>query len=69
MIKVTILTRCLPRVASEASDVSRSVAEMSRTSALSCGGTVRVLWSARKLGKVLEDLNHEVDSFLVRIRA
>jgi methyl-accepting chemotaxis protein len=55
-------------VAQQADTVSRSVGELSKASALTCAGTVRVIWSAKSLTKVVSGLTGETDDFLNRIR-
>jgi len=55
-------------VASQSHEVSESVAKVAASSAQACGGTVRVLWSANALGKVVEDLNAQVDDYVRKVR-
>ncbi|HVI50095.1 MAG TPA: methyl-accepting chemotaxis protein [Candidatus Sulfotelmatobacter sp.] len=55
-------------VAVQASDVSNSVAHLAKTSAMACAGTVRVMWSAKRLTSVVEDLRIEAEQFLISVR-
>jgi methyl-accepting chemotaxis protein len=55
-------------VALQASDVSDSVCNLSKASAMSCAGTVRVLWSAKRLTGVVENLRQEAEEFLLSVR-
>jgi methyl-accepting chemotaxis protein len=56
-------------VAQQASDVSDSVSHLSKTSAMACAGTVRVIWSAKRLTSVVEQLRQEAEGFLTSVRA
>jgi len=47
--------------------VSQSVAQVAASSAQACGGTVRVLWSANSLGKVVADLSQQVDDYVRKV--
>lgn len=58
----------IDEVASQASEVSLSVTHMSQASAKACAGTIRVIWSATALGKVVEELKDEARNFLTTIR-
>jgi len=58
----------IEEVAVQAHEVSQSVAQVAASSAQACGGTVRVLWSASSLGKVVEDLNRQVDDYVRKVR-
>ena len=55
-------------VAVQASDVSGSVSHLSKTSAMACAGTVRVIWSAKRLTGVVETLRQEAEQFLLSVR-
>jgi|GEM_PF-445718 len=55
-------------VAVQASGVSDSVSHLSKTSAMACAGTVRVIWSAKRLTTVVEDLRLEAEQFLTSVR-
>ena len=56
-------------VATEARAVSVTVGDLARSSAMSCAGTVRVIWSAKTLGAVVEQLGTEADQFLREVRS
>ncbi|MBI3446018.1 MAG: HAMP domain-containing protein [Magnetospirillum sp.] len=58
----------IDEVAKQAEMVSASVGELSRASAMTCAGTVRVIWSAKSLTGVVDTLTGETDNFLVRVR-
>jgi len=58
----------IDEVARQVQTVSSTVGDLSRASAMTCAGTVRVIWSARSLTKVVDVLTGETDSFLVRVR-
>jgi methyl-accepting chemotaxis protein len=58
----------IEQVAVEAGAVSGSVADLSRSSAMACAGTVRVIWSARTLAEVVSGLEAEVEQFLRTVR-
>ena len=51
-------------VVSEAEHVSRSVSQLSQSSAHSCAGTVRVIWSARKLASVVTSMHDQVTDYI-----
>ncbi|CAA7627076.1 putative Methyl-accepting chemotaxis protein [Candidatus Terasakiella magnetica] len=56
-------------VAHEAAKVSAAVADLSKGSVMACAGTIRVIWSAAGLSKVVSDLDHEVEDFLRKVRS
>ncbi|BAE52158.1 Methyl-accepting chemotaxis protein [Paramagnetospirillum magneticum AMB-1] len=58
----------IDEVARQAQNVSSNVGDLSRSSAQTCAGTVRVIWSAKSLTQVVEALTAETDRFLVRVR-
>ncbi|OAN51283.1 chemotaxis protein [Paramagnetospirillum marisnigri] len=58
----------IDEVAHQAGEVSRSVTDLSKASAMSCAGTIRVIWSAKNLARVVEELSHEAEQFLVSVR-
>ncbi|EME71683.1 methyl-accepting chemotaxis protein [Paramagnetospirillum caucaseum] len=58
----------IDEVAGKASEVSANVAHLSQSTAQACGGTVRVIWSARTLSKVVEALNAEVNQYVSKVR-
>ncbi|MGE5506137.1 MAG: methyl-accepting chemotaxis protein, partial [Actinomycetota bacterium] len=58
----------IDQVAHEADQVSTSVTDVAKSSALTCAGTVRVIWSARTLAGVVTGLQAEVEQFLAKIR-
>jgi len=58
----------IDEVATQADTVSKSVGGLSRTSAMTCAGTVRVIWSAESLTEVVGSLTGETDDFLRRVR-
>ncbi|WP_242442781.1 methyl-accepting chemotaxis protein [Magnetospirillum sp. 15-1] len=58
----------IDEVARQAQTVSSNVGDLSRSSAQTCAGTVRVIWSAKSLTEVVESLTAETDRFLVRVR-
>jgi len=57
----------IEEVAVQAHEVSQSVAQVAASSAQACGGTVRVLWSANSLGKVVADLSQQVDDYVRKV--
>ncbi|OIQ97135.1 methyl-accepting chemotaxis protein 2 [mine drainage metagenome] len=57
----------IDQVASQSKDVSMSVANVAQASAQACGGTVRVLWSAKSLGNVVEALNQRVADYVRKV--
>ena len=58
----------IDEVAHQAGEVSRSVTDMSKASAMACAGTIRVIWSAKTLATVVSDLNNEAEHFLQSVR-
>ena len=58
----------IDEVAHQADAVSRSVGDLSKASAMTCAGTVRVIWSAKRLTDVVDGLTGETDGFLLRVR-
>jgi methyl-accepting chemotaxis protein len=58
----------IDEVARQAQSVSANVGDLSRSSAQTCAGTVRVIWSAKSLTQLVEALTSETDRFLVRVR-
>jgi methyl-accepting chemotaxis protein len=58
----------IDEVATQASEVSSSVSTLSRSSARSCAGAVRVIWSAKSLSEVVSDLRTEAEDFLRSVR-
>ncbi|OAN49159.1 chemotaxis protein [Paramagnetospirillum marisnigri] len=58
----------IDEVAAQAADVSENVAHLSQASAQACGGTVRVIWSARMLGKVVESLTSQVNEYVSKVK-
>lgn len=55
-------------VAVKAAEVSTNVAHLSQSSAQACGGTIRVIWSANVLGKVVHALNQQVNDYISKVR-
>ncbi|HVI52562.1 MAG TPA: nitrate- and nitrite sensing domain-containing protein [Candidatus Sulfotelmatobacter sp.] len=62
------ISSTISEVALEADGVAKTVVDLSRSTSHSCAGTIRVIWSARTLAKVVEDLNGEVNQFVARVR-
>jgi methyl-accepting chemotaxis protein len=58
----------IEEVATKAGQVSENVILASQASAHACGGTVRVIWSARRLAAVVESLNQRVNEYLTKVR-
>ena len=58
----------IEEVAAQAKLVSNSVTDLSTASAKACAGTVRVIWSARTLTRVVEELGVEAEQFLHSVR-
>ncbi|BAE52343.1 methyl-accepting chemotaxis protein [Paramagnetospirillum magneticum] len=58
----------IDEVAAQAREVSSSVSTLSRSSARSCAGSVRVIWSAKTLAKAVSDLKTEAEDFLRSVR-
>ncbi len=54
----------IDEVAVQARLVSESVVDLAKSSAQSCAGTVRVIWCAKTLAKVVDDLGIEAEQFL-----
>ena len=59
----------IDEVAHQAHAVSVSVGDLSKASAMTCAGTIRVIWSAGSLTQVVDSLTGETDSFLQRVRS
>jgi methyl-accepting chemotaxis protein len=59
----------IDEVAHQAHEVSVSVGDLSKASAMTCAGTIRVIWSASALTEVVDGLTGETDSFLQRVRS
>ncbi len=58
----------IDEVATQAGEVSGSVSTLSRSSARSCAGAVRVIWSAKTLSQAVGDLKSEAEDFLRSVR-
>ncbi len=58
----------IDEVANQANSVSASIKDLSKASAQSCAGTVRVIWNAKTLAKVVADLRVEAEQFLHSVR-
>ncbi|OIQ90219.1 methyl-accepting chemotaxis protein 4 [mine drainage metagenome] len=58
----------IEEVAEQAVAVSQSVSHLSKSSAMACASTVRVIWSARALTSVVGDLGTEAEQFLQTVR-
>ncbi|EME70244.1 methyl-accepting chemotaxis protein [Paramagnetospirillum caucaseum] len=58
----------IDEVAVQAGEVSSSVSTLSRSSARSCAGAVRVIWSAKALSEAVSDLKTEAEDFLRSVR-
>jgi len=58
------ISRNIEGVVQEAEHVSRSVSQLSQSSAQSCAGTVRVIWSARKLANVVTSMHDKVTDYI-----
>jgi methyl-accepting chemotaxis protein len=58
----------IEEVAAQAGAVSRSVTALAKSSAMSCAGTVRVIWSADSLTQVVRELSAEAESFISQVR-
>ncbi len=54
-------------VAVKAAEVSENVAHVSQSSAQACGGTIRVIWSARTLSKVVTSLTDRVNDYVSKV--
>ncbi|CAA7613901.1 methyl-accepting chemotaxis protein [Magnetospirillum sp. UT-4] len=57
------------QVAAQADVVSRNVAKLAYSSAHTCAGTIRVMWSANSLTETVDGLVDETEGFLSRMRA
>ncbi|KAF0222336.1 MAG: methyl-accepting chemotaxis [Rhodospirillaceae bacterium] len=57
------------QVAVQAGVVAGSVGQMAASSARTCAGTVRVIWSARALADTVDKLTGETEDFLGQMRA
>ncbi|MGE5505546.1 MAG: methyl-accepting chemotaxis protein [Actinomycetota bacterium] len=56
------------QVAHQADMVSQRVGKLAKSSALTCAGTIRVIWSATDLAQTVDSLTGETESFLERVR-
>jgi len=56
------------QVAHQADVVSKTVSQLGRSSAQTCAGTIRVMWSAKTLAETVDSLTGETASFLTRLR-
>lgn len=59
----------IDRVAQQAKEVTVFVTALARASISSCAGTIRVIWSANNLAKVVKSLDTEVGGFLSKVRS
>jgi len=59
----------IDEVARQAATVSKSVGALSKSSAMACAGTVRVIWSADSLTEAVDHLTSEAEAFLASVRA
>ncbi|WP_239988786.1 methyl-accepting chemotaxis protein [Paramagnetospirillum kuznetsovii] len=59
----------IDEVAYQAQEVMNSVSKLAKASVMSCAGTVRVIWSADSLAKVVHTLDDEVEKFLTKVRS
>ena len=59
----------IDEVAREAGEVSRTMSKLARASALTCAGTVRVIWSSTSLKDSVDALHEEAVSFLSTVRS
>ena len=59
----------IAEVARECEEVQTASADMTRSFAMACGGTIRVIWNARGMVQVVDRLNVEVDQFLAKLRS
>ncbi len=57
----------IDEVASKAAEVSANVAIVSQASAQACGGTVRVIWSANMLTRVVDALSKRVNEYVEKV--
>jgi len=58
----------IDEVATQADNVSKSVAALARSSTMACAGTVRVMWSADSLTRVVRELTIDAAQFIERVR-
>jgi methyl-accepting chemotaxis protein len=58
----------IDEVAAKAAEVSENVAHLSQSTAQACGGTVRVIWSARTLSQVVDSLKSEVNTYVSKVQ-
>ena len=58
----------IEEVAHQAQEVSDSISHLSKSSAMACAGTVRVIWSANTLTGQVEDLRQQAEQFLAMVR-
>ena len=58
----------IDEVARQAEEVSHSVTSLSKSSTMACAGTVRVIWSAQTLAKVVGELRDEAEAFVGTFR-
>ena len=58
----------IDQVALEAQGVLNGVTTLAKASTSTCAGTVRVIWSAKNLTKVVQSLDGEVGHFLAKVR-
>jgi methyl-accepting chemotaxis protein len=56
------------QVSHQADVVASSVSQMARSSAQTCAGTIRVIWSAKSLAETVDSLTGETESFIARMR-
>jgi len=57
----------IEEVAQKTAEVSTNVGIMSNASAEACGGTVRVIWSAKRLSQVVDALNNRVSEYISKV--
>ncbi|HLN23708.1 MAG TPA: chemotaxis protein, partial [Patescibacteria group bacterium] len=57
----------IDEVAAKAAEVSENVAHLAHSTAQACGGTVRVIWSARTLSSVVDALNDKVNDYVSKV--
>lgn len=58
----------IEEVAAKSALVSENVAHLSKASAQSCGGTVRVIWSAQTLSGIVDALHNRVSEYIRSVR-
>ena len=58
----------IDEVAANAGTVSKNVGYIARSSAQACGGTVRVIWSANSLSKIVGALSQQVNDYVTKVR-